>query len=59
MCILLLGLLLCWRHDCFVGCFELRVVVRIGRQHKRKDWVVGAEINWMMSRREQEKVEKT
>jgi hypothetical protein len=35
-----------------VVCFELGVVGRIGRQHKRKDWVVGAEINLAMSRRE-------
>ena len=55
MCVLLLGLFLCWRHDYFVVCFEMVVVDRIGRQHKRKYWIVGADISWMMSRRGTEK----
>jgi hypothetical protein len=51
VCVFLLGLFLCRRHDCFLVCFELVVVGRIDTQHKRKDRIVGAETNWTMLRR--------
>lgn len=55
VCVLLLGFLLCWRHDFSVNCSELVVVGEVGRQHKRKDCIVRADISWMMSRRGTEK----